>query len=173
MQRIILVFIFLTCFCTSVFSQEKVELSDFEFNPQFRSVQLDGSLGIWSKKAGGAVDYDIFSNRNKKYSWMSVGFRLGTDVIWLSKLSGDYSPVTQVDGYIRTSIEGEILRIDAYGGTAYQFISKESTKAKNQMVLKGGLDLKLKLSNYAGLLLNFGLSTGESYFGVGIYISNK
>ncbi len=94
-------------------------------------------------------------------------------MIWLSELSGDYSPVTHINAYARTSIEGEIIRIDAYGGTAYQFISKKSTKAKNELVLKGGLDLKVKLTPNAGLLLNFGLSTGESYFGLGIFLTSN
>ena len=160
-------------FSVASFSQDKVELSDFEFNPQFRSVQLDGSFGIWSKKIGGAFDYDLFSNRNKKQSWLSLGFRTGADVIWLSEMSGDYSPITHINLYARSSIEGAIIRLDAYGGGAYQFISKESTKAKNELVFKGGLDFKVKLSPNAGLLLNFGLSTGESYFGLGIYLSFK
>jgi hypothetical protein len=173
MSKIIIALLFVICFATSAFSQNKVELSDFELSPQFRSVQLDGSFGIWSKKIGGVIDYDIFCNSNKKNSWLSVGFRSGVDVIWLSEISGDYSPITHINAYARSSIEGAILHIDAYGGTAYQFISKESTKAKNQMVLKGGLDLKVKLSPYTGVLLNIGLSTGESYFGSGIYLSSK
>ena len=173
MNKTIFTIILLILFYSASYSQNKVELYDFEFNPKFRSVQLDGSIGIWSKKIGGAIDYDLFSNRNKKNSWLSVGFRAGADVIMLSETSGDYSPVTHINGYARTSIEGEIIRLDLYGGGAYQFISKESTKAKNQMVLKGGLDLKFKISPYAGLLLNLGLSTGESYFGLGIYISTK
>jgi hypothetical protein len=173
MKKTFVTIILFNIFCSTSYPQNKVELYDFEFNPGFRSVQLDGSFGIWSKKVGGAIDYDIFSNRNKKQSWLSVGFRAGADVIWLSEISGDYSPVTHINGYARTSIEGEIIRLDLYGGGAYQFISKESTKAKNQMVLKGGLDFKVKLSPYSGLLLNFGLSTGESYFGLGVYISCK
>jgi len=173
MNKTIITIILLIIFYSTSYPQNKVELYDFEFNPGFRSVQLDGSIGIWSTKIGGAIDYDLFSNINKKQSWLSVGFRSGADVIWLSELLGDYSPITYINGYARTSIEGEIIRIDLYGGGAYQFISKESTKAKNQMVLKGGLDLKAKLTPYAGLLLNLGLSTGESYFGLGIYISTK
>jgi len=173
MSKIIFSLLFVICFSSPSFSQNKVEFSDFEFNPHFRSVQLDGSFGIWSKKVGGAIDYDLFSNKNKKQSWLSVGFRTGADIVWLSGISGDYSPITHINGYARTSVEGEIIRLDLYGGGAYQFISKESTKAKNQFVLKGGLDFKVKLSPYTGLLLNFGLSTGESYFGLGVYVSSK
>ncbi|MFZ4589920.1 MAG: hypothetical protein ACOYN6_02915 [Ignavibacteria bacterium] len=173
MKKTIIAVLLLIIYYSASFSQDKVELYDFEFNPQFRSVQLDGSFGIWSKKIGGAIDYDLFSNRNKKQSWLSVGLRTGADVIWLSEMSGDYSPVTHINLYARSSIEGEIIRLDAYGGSAYQFISKESTKAKNELVFKGGLDFKVKLSPYTGLLLNFGLSTGESYFGLGIYLAFK
>jgi hypothetical protein len=173
MNKTFIAIILLIIFYSNAFSQNKVELYDFEFNPQFRSVQLDGSFGIWSKKVGGAIDYDLFSNRNKKQSWLSLGFRTGADVIWLSEILVDYSPVTHINGYARTSIEGEIIRLDLYGGCAYQFISKESTKAKNEFVFKGGLDFKVKLSPYTGLLLNLGLSTGESYFGLGVYISSK
>jgi hypothetical protein len=173
MKKTIIAVLLLIIYYSTSFSQDKVELSDFEFNPQFRSVQLDGSFGIWSKKIGGAFDYDLFSNRNKKQSWLSVGLRTGADVIWLSEMFGNYSPITHINLYARSSIEGEIIRLDAYGGSAYQFISKESTKAKNELVFKGGLDFKVKLSPYTGLLLNFGLSTGESYFGLGIYLSFK
>ncbi len=173
MKKTLFALFIIITFSASSFSQDKVVLADFEFNPQFRSVQLDGSFGIWSKKIGGALDYDIFSNRNKKQSWLSVGFRTGADVIWLSEISGDYSPVTHVNLYTRSSIEGQILRIDIYGGGAYQFISKESTKAKNELIFKGGLDFKVKLTPYTGLLLNLGLSTGESYFGLGIYFGFK
>lgn len=172
-KTFITIILFIIFYSVSSFAQNKVEFSDFEFNPKFRSVQLDGSFGIWSKKVGGAIDYDLFSNRNKKQSWLSLGFRIGADVIWLSETSGDYSPITHINGYARTSIEGEIIRLDLYGGGAYQFISKESTKAKNKFVIKGGLDFKVKLSPYTGLLLNLGLSTGESYFGLGVYISSK
>jgi hypothetical protein len=173
MKKTIIAVLLLIIYYSTSFSQDKVELYDFEFNPQFRSVQLDGSFGIWSKKIGGAFDYDLFSNKNKKQSWLSLGLRTGVDVIWLSEILGNYSPVKHINIYARSSIEGEIIRLDAYGGGAYQFISKESTKAKNELVFKGGLDFKVKLSPYTGLLLNFGLSTGESYFGLGIYLSFK
>ena len=159
--------------CSSAFSQDKIEFTDFEFNPEVRSVQLDGSFGIWSIKVGGAFDYDLFSNRNKRYSWFSLGTRLAADVILLSEFYGNYSPVIHYNTYARASIEGETIRLDLYGGGAYQTISKESTKAKNQFILKGGLDLKVKLSTFTGLLLNIGLSTGVSYFGIGTYLSFK
>ena len=89
------------------YSQNKADTSDFEYNPQFRSVQIDASSIVFVTKIGGAIDFDLFSNRNKDKTWRSLGFRFGADEIWKSTVGGpeDGSPFTNINGLARLSIE--------------------------------------------------------------------
>ena len=111
------------------YTQNKVDTSDFEYNPQFRSVQIDASSIVFVTKIGGAIDFDLFSNRNKDKTWRSLGFRFGADEIWKSTVGGpeDGSPFTNINGLARLSIEGKIVQLDTYAGTTLQFESGSGT----------------------------------------------
>ena len=152
------------------FAQNKVDTSDFEYNPQFRSVQVDASTIVFVNKIGGAIDFDLFSNRNKEKTWQALGFRFGADEIWKGTVGGpeDGSPFTNINGYARLSIEGKLVRLDTYAGTALQF---ESGASSGKIYLKAGGDLKFKLTPNLGFILNGALCTKSSYFGVGVYLS--
>ena len=111
------------------FAQNKTDTSDFEYNPQFRSVQIDASSIVFVTKIGGAIDFDLFGNRNKDKTWLSLGFRFGADEIWKSTVGGpeDGSPFTNINGLARLSIEGKIVQLDTYAGTTLQFESGSGT----------------------------------------------
>lgn len=159
-------------FSVAAFPQDKVNFSDFEFNPQFRSIQIDASTGFYVSKIGGAFDYDMYSNKNKKYSWASLGFRAGVDHIIFSEIrKNNYGPYTQINTYLRASIEGQIIRFDVFGGGLYQIASKSGTEKLNKFILKTGFDFKIKITQNYGIILNGGLSTGEYYLGIGLFLS--
>lgn len=84
MKRIIFLVIMISVIANISYTQNKVDTSDFEYNPQFRSVQIDASSIVFVTKIGGAIDFDLFSNRNKDKTWRSLGFRFGADEIWKS-----------------------------------------------------------------------------------------
>ena len=107
MKRIIFLVIMILVIANISFAQNKTDTSDFEYNPQFRSVQIDASSIVFVPKIGGAIDFDLFSNRNKDKTWRSLGFRFGADEIWKSTVGGpeDGSPFTNINGLARLSIE--------------------------------------------------------------------
>ena len=143
---IIAVFVFLV-YTTAIYSQTKTDSSDFESNPQFRSVQLDASSIVFITKIGAAIDYDLFSNRNKTHTWQSLGLRFGADRIWKSTVGGSVtgSPFTNLNAFARLSIEGKSARFDAFGGGAFQFATNGGSQYKDKVYLKIGADIKIKL----------------------------
>jgi hypothetical protein len=153
----------------SLYSQERNEFSDFEIEPRFRSVQIDASTIIFVFKIGACVDFDIASTRNKKGTWHAWGFRLGTERIWAGTPGGNDagSPFQHINGYFRFSTEGKAVRLDFYGGVAYQ----NSSNNKDMLMLKAGFDFKIKIIPYTGLLINGGFSPGQNFGGIGLYIS--
>jgi len=173
MIRISLFVLFI--FSSSIlFSQENKNSSDFIFNPKFRSVQIDASTIILILKVGAAIDFDLYSNSNKKQDWHSMGIRLGVDRIYKTRAVEPYSgsPFTHINGLVRFSLEGKIIRFDTYAGGAYQFVSKFSDK-EEKVYLKAGLDFKVKLLPYLGAIFNTTLCGGESQIGIGLFLYYK
>lgn len=170
MKSILFAVLIILVFTNISNAQDKVDTSDFEFNPEFRNVQVDASTIVFVTKIGGAIDFDLFSSRNKENTWQSLGFRFGADEIWKSTVGGpeDGSPFTNINGLARLSIEGKIVRLDTYAGTALQF---ESGSGTGKVYLKAGGDLKLKLTPNLGFLINGALCKKSSYFGIGVFIS--
>jgi hypothetical protein len=169
---IIAVFVFLV-YTTAIYSQTKTDSSDFESNPQFRSVQLDASSIVFITKIGAAIDYDLFSNRNKTHTWQSLGLRFGADRIWKSTVGGSVtgSPFTNLNAFARLSIEGKSARFDAFGGGAFQFATNGGSQYKDKVYLKIGADIKIKLTPNLGIIGNGALCSGSSYLCVGIYLT--
>ena len=128
---------------------------------------------MFISKIGGAIDFDIFSSKNKTKTWQALGFRFGVDRIWKSTVSGPESgsPFTNVNGYARLSIEGRTARFDVYAGGAYQFLTYPETSMKEQVYLKGGAEIKYKLTPNFGLITNGSLCKYSSYLGIGVYLS--
>lgn len=77
MNKIIFAVLIFVIYTSNIYSQNKTDSSDFESNPQFRSVQIDASTLIYVTKIGAAIDYDLFSNHNKSKIWQSLGLRFG------------------------------------------------------------------------------------------------
>ena len=173
MNRIIFAVLMISVFANISFAQNKADTSDFEFNPQFRSVQADASTIVFITKIGGAIDFDLFSNRNKEKAWQSLGFRFGADGIWKGTPGGPEhgSPFTNINGFARLSIEEKIIRLDIFAGTALQF---ESGSSAGKIYLKAGGDLKFKLTPNLGFIINGALCTKSTYIGAGyIYLINE
>jgi hypothetical protein len=174
MYKIIFALLFVTFFNNYGHSQTENKNSDFAFRPQIKSIQVEASSIVVNTILGASIDFDLFSNPKKKSGWFSLGLRAGADYFWKSKLveSYDGSPFTHINGLIRFSSEDKNLRFDAYCGGAYQFATDNHDFVNREKpVLKGGLSLKVKFSPYVGLLANGAISTGESYFGLGLVIS--
>lgn len=171
MNRILFALIIVIIFSSLAFSQEKVDMSGFRTNPQFRSVQLDASSVFFITKLGAALDVDLFSNKSKTREWHALGFRLSADYIRKTNAVEPYSgsPFTHINAYARFSSESKSAELDLFGGGAYQFVSKTSSSKKEAVYLKVGFDMKLKLTPYFGLLLNGALSS-ESYLGLGMFV---
>lgn len=155
-----------------LFSQEKKDTSNFILNPQFRSVQADISTILFVSKIGASIDFDLYSASNKTKEWNAFGIRLGVDRIYKTNAVEPYSssPFTHINGLVRFSVEGKIIRVDTYAGRAYQFVSKTSEK-KEKVYLKAGLDFKVKLLPYLGAIFNTTLCGGESQIGIGFYLT--
>lgn len=166
------VLIFIIC-TTNIYSQNKTDSSDFESNPQFRSVQLDVSTLIFITKIGAAIDYDLFSNNNKSKTWQSLGLRFGVDRIWKGTVGGSVtgSPFTNLNAFTRLSIEGKTVRLDAFAGGTFQFATNGGSEYKDKVYLKAGADLKVKLTPNLGIIGNGALCSGSSYIGLGVYIT--
>jgi len=173
MNKIIFAFLISVIYTSNIYSLNKTDSSDFESNPQFRSVQIDASTLIYVTKIGAAIDYDLFSNHNKSNTWQSIGLRFGADRIWKGTVGGSDqgSPFTNLDAYLRLSIEGKTIRIDAFGGGAYQFVTNGGSDNKEKVYLKAGADLKIKLTPNLGIIGNGALCSGSSYLGLGFYIT--
>jgi len=173
MNKIIFAVLIFVIYTSNIYSQNKTDSSDFESNPEFRSVQLDASTLIFVTKIGAAIDYDLFSNHNKSKIWQSLGLRFGADRIWKGTVGGSDqgSPFTNINAYLRLSIEGKTVRIDAFGGGAYQFVTNGGSENKEKVYLKAGADLKIKLTSNFGVLANGALCSGSSYLGLGFYIT--
>jgi hypothetical protein len=174
MNKIIIALLFVIFVHSKGYSQTENNNSNFDFNPQIRSIQFEASSIIVHRILGASIDYDLFSNHKKKSGWFSLGLRAGADFIWKNKLveSYDGSPFTHINGLIRFSSEDKNLRFDAYGGGAYQFATENYDYInREKLVLKGGLNVKVKLNPYVGLFANGAISTGESYLGLGLVIS--
>ncbi len=174
MSKIIISLLFIICIYSNGHSQTGYNNSNFEFRPQIRSIQLETSSIIIHKILGASIDYDLFSHSKKKSGWFSLGLRAGADIIWKNKLveSYDGSPFTHINGLIRFSSEDKNLRFDAYGGGAYQFATENYDFVnREKLILKGGINVKVKLNPYVGLFANGSFSTGESYLGLGLVIS--
>lgn len=176
MNKIIFPLFFIIFITSSVFSQSIYDSTDSEFKFSFRSFQIDASSIYASSKIGIAVDFDIFKEYRKRKPWSSIGFRFGADRIWKNRVVEPYygSPFTHINGYLRFSVEEKNIRFDFYAGGAYQYKSDYyNTMLSDKLILKGGIDFKVKIIPYAGLLINGSLNTGESYFGLGIYFGSK
>lgn len=174
MYKLILVFLLFIFLADTIYSQVNTNSPDLESNPQFRSIQLDASTFIlFINKVGIALDYDLFSPRKKDKEWQSLGLRFGADRIWRGTPGGPVSgsPFTHLNAYGRLSVEGKVARVDIYGGGAYQFVTGTYSDAGEKLYLKGGADLKIKLTPNLGLLANVGLNSGASYLGLGLYVS--
>lgn len=171
-KMIIAVLIFLL-YTTNIYSQTKTNPSDFESNPQFRSVQFDASSIIFVTKIGAAIDYDLFSNSNKSHTWQSLGLRFGADRIWKSTVGGSVSgsPFTNINTFARLSIEGKSARFDVYAGGTYQIFTNGGSDYKDKIYLKTGAEVKVKLTPNFGIIGNGALCSGSSYLGLGIYIT--
>jgi len=167
-KRIIFAVLLITVCVGISYAQNKADTSDFEYNPQFRSVQVDASTIVFVTKIGGSIDFDLYSSQNKSKTWQALGFRFGADEIWKGTVGGpeDGSPFTNINGYARLSIEGKIVRLDTYAGTALQFES-----GTGKIYLKAGGDLKFKLTPNLGFIINGALCTKSTYIGVGVYLS--
>lgn len=174
MNKILFALLIVIAISANVYSQEKYDAPKFELKPQFRSIQIDASTIIYITKFGAALDVDIFSGKNKDKSWHSIGFRTGLDYLAKGTPGGSVSgsPFTQINGYLfRISSDTKAVRFDAYAGGAYQFSSDSYSDSKKGLFLKGGVDLKIKFTPNVGLFLNGAFCTGESYAGVGLYIT--
>lgn len=171
-KTIVAVLIFLI-YTSYIHAQTKTDSSDFESNPQFRSIQLDASSIIYVTKIGASIDYDLFSNRNKNQTWQSLGLRFGADRILKGTAGGPStgSPFTNLNAFARLSIEGKNVRIDAFGGGAFQFATNGGSNYKDKIYLKVGADLKIKLTPNLGIIGNGALCSGSSYLGLGLYIT--
>ncbi len=173
MNKFIFAVLIFLVYASAIYSQNKTDKSDFESNPQFRSVQLDASSLIFVTKIGAAIDYDLFSNRNKSHTWQSLGLRFGADRIWKSTVGGSVSgsPFTNLNAFARLSIEGKSARFDAYTGGTYQIFTNEGSEYKDNVYLKAGAEVKIKLTPNLGIIGNGALCSSSSYLGLGLYIS--
>lgn len=172
MNKIALVTLLILLLCSSAYSQENVNMSNFEANAQFRSVQLDASSVIFITKLGAALDVDLFSNKSKTREWHALGFRLGADHIMKTNAVESYSgsPFTHINAYARFSSEFKGAGLNLFAGGAYQFVGKTTSSKKEKVYLKIGFDMKVKLKPYFGLIFNGALSS-ESYLGLGLYVN--
>jgi hypothetical protein len=173
MNKIIFPVLIFIIYTSNIYSQNKTDSSDFESNPQFRSVQIDASTLIFVTKIGVAIDYDLFSSHNKSKTWQALGLRFGADRIWKGTVGGKVtgSPFTNLNAFARLSIEGKTARLDAFGGGAYQFVTNGGSDIKEKVYLKVGADLKIKLTPNLGIIGNGALCSGSSYLGLGFYIT--
>ncbi|MEI7485260.1 MAG: hypothetical protein WCK13_11180 [Ignavibacteriota bacterium] len=173
MNRIIFAVLIFVVYTSTIYSQSKTDSTDFESNPQFRSIQIDASTIIFITKIGASIDFDLFSNRNKNSTWQSLGMRFGADRIWRSTVGGKEtgSPFTNLNAITRLSIEGKTVRFDAFAGGAFQFATNGGSDNKDKIYLKVGADLKVKLTPNLGIIGNGALCSGSSFLGIGLYAS--
>ena len=140
MNKILFAVLIFIIYTSNIYSQNKTDSSDFESNPQFRSVQIDASTLIFVTKIGAAIDYDLFSSHNKSKTWQSLGLRFGADRILKGTVGGSVtgSPFTNLNVFARLSIEGKTARLDAFGGGAYQFVTNGGSDMREKVYLKVG-----------------------------------
>ena len=176
MNNIIFAVLIIIIFSADIFPQSKYDNSDDSgFYPKFKNIQLDASSVYFSTKVGIAIDFQLFQNSSTNRIRNSTGIRFGADRIWKNTFTEPYygTPFTHINGYVLFSVISKPVIIDTYIGGAYQFVSGETTDSKEGIIAKAGLDFKIKLFPYAGLLFNGAISTGESYVGFGIYLVTK
>lgn len=173
MIKYISLIVYLAFISLPVLSQNNSSSSGLTTDPQFRSIQADGISIIFISKIGASVDFDFFSSKNKSETWQAIGVRMGVDKIWKSTVSGPVSgsPFTHINGYARLSIEGSSARFDVYAGGTFQFLRYPDTEMKEQVYLKGGADIKYKLTPNFGLIASGSLCKYSSYLGIGVYLS--
>lgn len=173
MIKYILVIVYAALLSSPILAQNSKNSSGLTTDPQFRSIQADGISLVYITKIGASVDFDFFSSANKLKTWQAIGIRIGVDRIWKSTAAEPVSgsPFTHINGYARLSVEGSSARFDAYAGGTYQFFTYPDTEMKEQVHLKGGVDIKYKLTPNFGLIVSGSLCKYSSYLGIGVYLS--
>lgn len=155
----------LTLLSVPLFSQTDSSLSNF--NPRFRSVQLDFTSIILINTFTGCVDFDFYSDGKNG----SAGFRAGVDYYVIGDIGGgtrNGSPCTDFDFLARATLSDRILRVDVYGGLNYHSTSKGSEPGG--VFFKFGLDIKARIyKDYIGFIGKLG-ATKAAYGGIGIFI---
>jgi len=164
MRNVVAVFLF-TLISVSLYSQTDSTLK--EFNPRFRSVQLDFTSIILINTFTGCVDFDFYSDGKNG----STGLRAGVDYYVIGDIGGgtrNGSPCTDFDILARATLSDRILRVDVYGGLNYHSTSKGSEPGG--VFLKFGLDIKARIyKDFIGFIGKLG-ATKAAYGGIGIFI---
>ena len=146
--------------------------SDWRLAPKLSSVQGEYVTAIFSGSFGGSVDVDFF--RDVASQQMGAGLRVGLERIGRGGFGGEQagSPYWQYDVLLRTSLLStqRYFRIDLYLGGTYHDPTAGFGVMSRQVMLKGGIDIRLRLSTYpVGLMLKFEKSKAIDNGGLGLY----
>lgn len=145
---------------------------NFVFKPG--SVQLDFSTLSIKGAICGSFDFNILRIGLNKKEEFYAGGRGGIEHYWsgTDDSPGIGSPYTDINLAIFGKMEKRLFRIDIYAGGAYH--NNTSTylqKIKSKLMLKGGVDLRIKIyRNIVGLVMRGWYSTEKVHYGLGVFL---